>query len=46
MTIIKKQDGGILISDIINGHLINRMYYGYTKREAAKLFKEAARSQQ
>lgn len=27
------------ISDIINGYLVRRVYYGYTKREAIDEFK-------
>lgn len=39
MTITKTQNG-IYISDIINGYLVKRLYVGYTKREAKKLFKK------
>ena len=32
--------GAWLVSDIIDGHLVHEQYYGYTKREAMRLFKE------
>lgn len=31
--------GGWLITDIIGGYCISRRYFGYTKREAIKLFR-------
>ena len=40
MTITKQHNGSLLISDIINGHLVTRVYYEYSKREALKLFKQ------
>ena len=30
----------LVITDIINGHLVCVQYYGYTKREAIALFKQ------
>jgi len=43
MTIDKNAEGAWRISDIIGGYLVTRRYYGYTKREAIKLFKEQTR---
>jgi len=31
--------GGWIVSDIINGYLVSRRYFGYTKLEAIKLFR-------
>lgn len=39
MSTQKTFDGGIRISDIINNQLIQRVYYGYNRTEAKKLFK-------
>lgn len=39
MTATKLHNGAWQISDIIGGHLVTRTYYGYTKREALRLFK-------
>ncbi len=39
MTIEKTIQGAYQISDIIDGHLVTRTYYGHTKREAKLLFK-------
>lgn len=35
-----KHSGAIVISDTIGGYLVTRSYYGYTKRDAIRLFKE------
>jgi hypothetical protein len=43
MTIDKNAEGAWRISDIVAGYLVTRRYYGYTKREAIKLFKEETR---
>jgi hypothetical protein len=40
MTVDKNNEGAWRVSDIIGGYLVTRRYYGYTKREAIKLFKE------
>ena len=40
-----KVTGAWLISDIVAGHLVHEQYYGYTKREAATLFKEKQRKE-
>lgn len=39
MTIERTFQGAIKISAIVNGFLVTRQYFGYTKREAIKLFK-------
>jgi hypothetical protein len=39
MSIRKNYLGGYVISDIIANHLFERCYYGYSKREAIRLFK-------
>ena len=36
-------NGYWIISDIIDGYLIRRVYIGYTKKEAIKLFKQEIR---
>jgi hypothetical protein len=35
--------GGYRIDDVVGGYLVTKWYYGYTKREAIKLFKEETR---
>jgi hypothetical protein len=40
MSIERLHDGAWLIADIINGYRVARRYYGYTKREAIRLFKK------
>lgn len=40
MTIDKNAEGAWRISDIINGYLVTRTYYFYTKREAQKEFRK------
>lgn len=39
MSITKNINGAYVVSDIINGYLVQRTYYGHTKREAILLFK-------
>jgi len=39
MSITRNLNGGITISDIVNGYLVQRTYYGYSVRECKKLFK-------
>lgn len=36
---IEKITGGYCISDLIDGHLVTRRYFGHTKREALANFK-------
>ena len=33
-------NGALLLSDIVNNHLEQRTYYGYTRDEAIHMFKE------
>ena len=39
MTIEKNREGAYVISDIVSGYLVTRSYYGYTKRDAVRLFR-------
>jgi hypothetical protein len=39
MSIRKTYQGAIEISDIINGYLVTRQYFGHTKKQAINLFK-------
>lgn len=43
MTVYKDHKGAWCISAIVNGHLVQRQYFFYTKREAIRLFKEYIR---
>ena len=39
MAITKKNfNGSITISDIVKNHLVKKIYFGYTKKEAVRLF--------
>lgn len=38
MTITKLHSGAWQVSEIVNGYLLTRTYYGYTKREAISEF--------
>ena len=40
MTITRLYNGSYYISDIIKGHLIEQVYYFYTKKEAIKKFRQ------
>ena len=40
MIIEKNINGSWTISELVNGALMSRTYYGYTKREAISLFQE------
>jgi len=40
MTITRLHNGSYYISDIIEGHLIEQVYYFYTKKEAIKKFRQ------
>lgn len=44
MLIERGRHGQWVVSDIIDGHLVSHQYYGYTKREAVREFKEEAKS--
>jgi hypothetical protein len=37
---IKKINGSIIISDIVNGYRTERQYMGYSVREATRKFKQ------
>lgn len=43
MIIEKLHSGAIRIYQSVNGVLVTRTYYGYTKREAVKRFREERR---
>jgi hypothetical protein len=43
MSIRTTFQGAIEISDIINGYLVTRQYFGHTKRQAIRLFKSEAK---
>lgn len=46
MTITKLfPSGAIEVSDIIADHLVRRVYYGYTRREAAAMFRSETKTQ-
>ena len=40
ISIRKNHDGAWVISAIVDGHLVTRRYYFYTKVEAEQLFQE------
>jgi hypothetical protein len=40
MVITKNQDGSYTFFTMLNGYFVKQRYYGYTKKEATKLFKE------
>lgn len=40
MNITKNINGSLTVSDIINGHLVSKTYYGYNIKEAKNIFKE------
>jgi hypothetical protein len=40
VSIEKNYSGAYVISDVVNGYLVTKQYYGYTKREAVALFKK------
>lgn len=35
-----KINGSVAVTDIINNQLVTKVYYGYTKKEAEKMFKK------
>ena len=41
--IIEQIAGGYRIADIIGGYRVSRRYFGYTRREAIRLFTQEAR---
>jgi hypothetical protein len=44
MTIERNYEGAWVISDSIGGYLVTRRFYGYTKRESVRLFREYAKA--
>ena len=40
MIVERQSNGSILISDIVDGYWIKKVYYFYSKKEAMKLFRE------
>lgn len=38
MTIKKRHDGALIISDIAKGYLVEKVYMGYSKKAAVSLF--------
>lgn len=44
MVIEKNHNGAYIISEVIKGFLVTRVFYGYNKREAVKEFKEGTKS--
>jgi len=40
MIVERQGNGSILISDIVDGYWIKKVYYFYSKKEAIKLFRE------
>jgi hypothetical protein len=40
MIIERQGNGSLLISDIVDGYWIKKVYYFYSKKEAMKLFRE------
>ncbi len=39
MTVTRNLNGSLTLSTIAAGHLVQQTYYGYTKREAQRLFR-------
>ncbi len=37
-------NGSYVVSDIIGGQLVTRVYYGYTKRECQRMFRAEFKS--
>lgn len=44
MTVSKNHAGAIIISDIIGGAYVQRVYIGFTKREALRKFRAEMRA--
>ena len=40
MIVERQHNGSLLISDIVNGYFVRKVYYFYSKKEAMKLFRE------
>lgn len=46
MIVERQGNGSILISDIVDGYWIKKVYYFYSKKEAVKLFREHKKEMQ
>jgi len=46
MIVETQSNGSILISDIVDGYWIKKVYYFYSKKEAIKLFREHKKEMQ
>jgi hypothetical protein len=44
MTVSKNHAGALIISDVIGGHYVQRVYIGFTKREAMRKFRAEMRA--
>lgn len=44
MVVERNSEGAYVIYETINGYLVTRRYYFYTKREAIRSFKQEARA--
>jgi hypothetical protein len=42
ITVERNHAGAYVLSAIVGGYLVTRQYYGYTKREALRLFRTEA----
>ncbi len=40
MSIERNLSGAWIVSDIVRGYLVRRVYFGYSKRAAVQLFKK------
>jgi hypothetical protein len=45
MTIERQHNGSYLCSAIVEGYRFSRVYYGYTKRESVRLFRNAIKEE-
>lgn len=45
MSVERNPEGAWIVSDIVAGVLVSQRYYGYTKREAIRLFKMKMKGQ-
>jgi hypothetical protein len=43
MSVEENYEGALIISDLVDGYLVTKKYYGYTKREAVALFKKESK---
>jgi hypothetical protein len=45
ITTNRNRNGGLVLSAVVGGYLVSRQYYGYTKREALKLFRSELKTE-